>query len=115
MCLAAALDMHASAGRESLRASLRSALITPAESAASISARSGTPGTGQGGYAARHDSTARSGHIERTAPKRRKHVSPPSTGFRPYTRQEVKHLIQVHAAAYGIDADLPLAIAHCES
>lgn len=27
----------------------------------------------------------------------------------------MKHLIRVHAAAYGIDANLPLAIAHCES
>ena len=115
MCLVAALDMHASAGRESLRASLRAALITPSESNTQVSAQPGTTGAGPVSTAARHDATARSGRVERTSAKRRKHVPPPSTGFRPYTREEVKQLIHVHAAAYGIDADLPLAIAHCES
>jgi len=115
MCLAAALDMHASARRESVRAALRATLTSATEGDAKVSAQPVEIVAKHVSNAARHDSAARNGHIERTAPKRRRHASAPGTGFRPYTRDEVKELIRVHAAAYGIDARLPLAIAHCES
>jgi hypothetical protein len=54
-------------------------------------------------------------HSTRRTSKRASHKSPAGTGFRPYSKSEVQALIRQHAAAYGIDASLPLAIAQCES
>jgi hypothetical protein len=100
LCVAAALDMHALTARPESNAAVA------LEPVASVS--------GSALSAPRVDA-APAAHIGRQSPKRRVHASPPGTGFRPYSREEVKRLIRVHAAAYGIDADLPLAIAHCES
>lgn len=101
MCLAAALHMHASTARSASNADVT------VESVASVSDDALS--------APRIDATTPAAHDGRKAPKRRAQTHPPGTGFRAYSREEVKHLIRVHAAAYGIDADLPLAIAHCES
>jgi hypothetical protein len=101
MCLAAALDMHALAVRSGANVDVAVQPVSTDLAGASSAART--------------DSTTASADIEHTSLKRRAHTSPPGSGFRPYTRDEVKQLIRVHAAAYGIDADLPLAIAHCES
>jgi hypothetical protein len=101
LCLAAALHMHAVTARSESNSDVTVPSMTP-DSASVISAP-------------RSASTAPSGRLAPRARKRRAHASPPGHGFRAYTREEVKHLIRVHAAAYGIDANLPLAIAHCES
>jgi hypothetical protein len=101
LCLAAALEMHAVTAR-----SESNAAVTPEPVAAVSGSALSLP---------RVDATAPGVHVGRQAAKRRAHVSPHGAGFRPYSREEVKQLIRVHAAAYGIDADLPLAIAHCES
>ena len=111
MCLAAALDMHASAPRES--SSPVPLTITP-----DALTTAGDPDANLADGAAllqpRTNRVAGKAHGERTS-QRPSRVAPASTRFRGYTREEVKALIRIHAAAYQIDASLPLAIAHCES
>jgi hypothetical protein len=49
--------------------------------------------------------SVRHASISRTPPK----------GLRAYTEDEIQDLIRVYAGAFGIDAEIPLAIARCES
>jgi hypothetical protein len=88
LCVAAALDMHALTARP--------------ESNAAVALQPVASVSGSAPSAPRVDA-APTAHIGRQSPKRRVHASPPGTGFRPYSREEVKRLIRVHAAAYGIE------------
>jgi hypothetical protein len=111
MCLAAALDMHASPRHEP---PLRTTLTTTLETDANAVIPDAKLETYGAPNHRRTDRGARKPHKDHTSP-RASRVASAASRFRTYTRDEVKDLIRVHAAAYGIDASLPLAIAHCES
>lgn len=111
MCVASSLDMHASAPRES---SLQANLTTTLDAGATAIARDTDVVADGAADQQRSDQVARKAHRQRAAHRSSRSASDASR-FRGYTREEVKALIRVHAAAYGIDASLPLAIAHCES
>lgn len=112
MCVAASLaDMHASVRRD---APVRATQTTPSALQVNAVAVSATPDARGAVVPSRSGYTAGKTHVDRT-PARRARAARADAGFRAHSREEVKALIRVYAAAHGIDASLPLAIAHCES
>ena len=96
MSLVTVLDLHASARRESQRAAAR---FISAELKVS--------------NAPQQEAMAFA-HAVNVKPQ--EHVTRRSTRkLRVYTKQQVQDLIRRHASAQGLDPDLPLAIARCES
>ena len=90
----ASLDMHAGSTRG-------------AQSIAAVTASAGDrPAVDR----ERVERSAVSGRTEAAAPGERR-----ARTVRAYTKQEVQALIRAHARAHGIDPQLPLAIAACES
>ena len=104
MCLVAVLDLHASARRATLRAAALAAtpidVRTPHDAIAPASLHATADQRVARGDAAAH------GSIKKARPAKK---------LRAYSRQQVQDLIRRHANAHGVDPDLPLAIAQCES
>ena len=106
MCLAAMLDLHASAQRDSQR-------VIPARSNWNVleASRKDTTNLSHEASAApvtRTDAARRASFKKQQKPRAPK-------GVRAYSKKEVQRLIRLHASRHGLDPDLPLAIAQCES
>jgi soluble lytic murein transglycosylase-like protein len=54
-------------------------------------------------------------HAERAARAQRSAAHRPPKGLRAYTEEEIQSLIRAYASVLGLDPEVPLAIARCES
>ena len=106
MCLAAMLDLHAAARRDSQR-------TIPARTNWNVLEASRKDTTNLSYDASAAPVTGTDAEHRASLKKQQKPRAP--KGLRAYSKKEVQRLIRLHASRHGLDPDLPLAIAQCES
>ena len=109
MCVVTVLDLHASARRETQR----TAALTISVNDLRTQDASTVPDNSGHGVADRR--VALSDAAAHATVNTTRSALRPAKKLRAYSRQQVQELIRRHASAHGVDPDLPLAIAQCES